>query len=70
MAMQMITGLRREMLVLSMLVEVVPSMLVEVAGGTEDKEGHSFLETCLVGHPLLEVGVLIGELIKVPSNQP
>ena len=62
MATQLITGLSGEMLILSVLVEVV--------SGAEDKEDHGFLETCLVVHPLLGVGVLIGEANKVPSNQP
>ena len=60
MVMQLIPDLSREMLILSMLVEVV--------GGTEDKEDHSFLETLLVAHPLLGVAVLIREGIKVPRR--
>ena len=31
-------------------------VLVEVVGGAEDKGDHSFLETCLVVHPLLVGG--------------
>ena len=62
MAMQLITGLSGEMLILSMLVEVVDC--------AEGKEDHSFLETHLVVHPLLGVGVLIGKPIKVPNSQP
>ena len=49
---------------------LVLSILVKVVGGTECKEGHSFLETLLVVHPLLGVGVLIGEAIEVPNIQP
>ena len=45
-------------------------MLVQVVGGTEDKEDHSFLETLLVVHPLLGVEVLNREVIQVPSSQP
>ena len=45
-------------------------MLVKIVGSTEDKKDHSFLEILLVVHPLLAVGVLLGELIKVPSSQP
>ena len=45
MAMRLIAGLSREMHDLSVLVKVI--------GGTEDKEDHGFLETCLVVHPLL-----------------
>ena len=62
MAMQLIAGMSREMLILSVLVKVV--------GDTEDKEDHSFLETLLVVHPLLGLGVPTGEGIKVPSSQP
>ena len=57
-----IADLSREKLILSILVEVV--------GSTEDKEDHSFLETLLVVHPLLGMGVLIEEVIKVASSQP
>ena len=46
------------------------SMLVGVVGATEDKEDHSFLETHLVVHPLLGLGVPIREVIEVPSSQP
>ena len=49
---------------------LILSMQVEVVGGTEDKEDHSFLETSLVVHPLLGVGVPTGEAIKVPCSQP
>ena len=62
MAMQLITGISEETLILSILVKVV--------GGTEGKEDHSFLGTALVVHPLLEVEDLIGEVIKIPSSQP
>ena len=44
------------------------SMLAEVVDGADDKEDHDFLETLLVVHPLLEVGVLIREGTKVPSS--
>ena len=60
--MQLITGLSKGMLILS--------ILVKIGGGTEGKEGHSFLETPVVVHPLLGVGVLIGDVIKVPDIQP
>ena len=62
MVMQLITDLSREMLILSVLVHVV--------GSAEDKEDHSFLETLLVVHPLLGMGVLIREVTEVPSSQP
>ena len=64
---QLITALSREMLVLSMLVKVI--------GSREDKEDHSFLETLLVVHPPLGMGVQMGmgvpirRGIKVPSSQ-
>ena len=57
----LITGLREEMLILSILVKVVDN--------AEGKEGHGFLETLLVVHPLLGVGVLIQKVIEVPSIQ-
>ena len=44
-------------------------VLVEAVGGVEDKEDHNFLETNLVVHPLMGFRVLIGEVIKVPSNK-
>ena len=59
--MQLITDLSREMLILNMLVKVV--------GSTEGKGDHNFLETLLGVQPLLGVGVLIREAIKVPSSQ-
>ena len=46
----------------------IPSMLVKVVDGIDNKKDHNFLETLLVAHPLLGVGVLIGEVIKVPSS--
>ena len=55
MARQLVTGLSGEMLICYMLVEVV--------GSAEDKEDHSFLETCLGVQTLLGVAVLIGEAI-------
>ena len=57
--MWLITGLSKEALILSILVKEVD--------GAKGKEGHSFLETPLVVHPLL--GVLIGETIKVHCIQ-
>ena len=39
---------------------LILSILDEAEGGAEGKEGHSFLETPLVVHPLLGVGVSIG----------
>ena len=60
--MQLITGLSERTLILS--------IQVEVGGGTEGKEGHGFLETHLLVNPLLGMGVLIGEAIKVPDIQP
>ena len=62
MIMKLSTDLSRETLILSILVKLV--------GGAEGKEGHGFLETLLVVHPLLGVGVLTGEAIKVPSIHP
>ena len=59
---QLIMDLRREVLILSLLVKVVD--------GTEEKEDHCFLETLLVVCPLLGVGILIGEVIEVPSSHP
>ena len=60
--MWLITGLIEQMLILSIPVEVV--------GGTKGKEDHGFLETPLVVHPLLGVGVPIREVIKAPNIQP
>ena len=60
--MQIITGLSGQMLVLSILVEVVD--------GTKGKEDHGFLETPLVVHPLLGMGVPIREAIKPPGIEP
>ena len=62
MVMQVIVDLSKEVLILSMLVEVVDSM--------DDKEDHDFLETLLVFHPLLGVGFQFREAIKVSSSQP
>ena len=47
---------------------LILSMLVEVVGGVEDKEDHTFSETLLVVHPLQGMGVLIREVIEVPSS--
>ena len=58
--MQLITGLSRDILII----------LVKVVGGTEGKENNGFLETPLVVHAPLGVGVQIGEEIKVPGSQP
>ena len=46
------------------------NMSVEVVGSTEEKEDHGFLETHLVGHPLLGVRVPVGEATEVPNSQP
>ena len=62
MVMQLIVDLSREMLIFSVLVEIVD--------GTDDKEDHDSLETLLVVHPLLGMGGLIGEVKKVPRSQP
>ena len=48
----------------------IPIMLVDVVDCIDEKEDHDFLETLLVAHPLLRVGVLIEEVINVPSSQP
>ena len=60
--MQVIADLSEEVL--------VPGMLDKVVDNVDDKKDHHFLETLLVAHPLLGVGVLIGEVIKVPSSPP
>ena len=60
MVMQAIADLGKEVL--------VPSVLFEAVDGIDDKEDHDFLETLLVADPLLGMGILIGELIKVPSS--
>ena len=62
MVMQLITGLSRETLILSMLVKVV--------GSAEDKEDHSFLETCLVVHPPLGWEFQSGKGLKFPAVKP
>ena len=62
MVMQLIAGLSEETCIVSVLVEVV--------GNAEGKEGHGFLETLLVVHLLLGLGVPIEEAIEVPSIQP
>ena len=62
MAPQLIVGLSKEMLIVSILVGVV--------GSIEGKEDHSFLKTPLVVTPLLGVSISIREGIKVPSIQP
>ena len=49
---------------------LILSVLVKVVDGADDKEDHDFLKTLLVVHPLLGVGVLIREAIKVPSSEP
>ena len=46
------------------------SILAKVGDGTEGKEGYGFPETPLVVHPLLGLGVPIGEVIKVLDIQP
>ena len=50
--------------------EIIPSMLVKVVDDVNDKKDHNFLETILEAHTLLQVGVLIGEAVKVPSSWP
>ena len=45
-----------------------PSVLVEVVDDVNNKKNHNFLETPLVAHPLLDVGVLIGGVIEVPCS--
>ena len=47
---------------------LILSVLVEVVGSIEDKQDTDLLETPLVVHHLLEVGVPIGEVIRVPSR--
>ena len=49
---------------------LILSILVMVVDGAEGKKGYGFLETSLTVHPLLGVGVLIGEVIEVPDIQP
>ena len=61
MVMRLIMDLSGEMVILSVLVEVV--------AGAEDKEDHDFLETLVVVHPLVGVGVLTGEVVKAPNSQ-
>ena len=36
--------------------------------GTDNKEAHNCLKTLLVAHPLLGIGVLIGEAIEVEEE--
>ena len=48
---------------------LILSVQVKVVDGAEGKEGHSFLETLLVVHPLLGVGVPIGIVIDIPDIQ-
>ena len=60
--MWLITGLSKGKLFLS--------ILAEVEGSAEGKEDHGFLETLLVVHPLLGVGVPIREVIRAPGIQP
>ena len=54
--MRLITSMSKGMLILS--------ILAKVGGGTEGKEGHGFLETPLVVHPLLGIGVLLRKQSK------
>ena len=61
-AMWLSTGLSKGTFILS--------VWAKVKGGAESKEDHSSLETLLVVHPLLGVGVLIGKVIRAPSIQP
>ena len=46
---------------------LVPGLLAEVVDDIDDKKNHNFLETPLVPHPLLGVGVLMGEQLKFPA---
>ena len=59
MMMQTIADLRKEV--------PIPSVLVEVVYGVGDQKDHGFLETLLVVHPLLGVGILIREQSKFPA---
>ena len=59
--MQLIAGLSEQTLILS--------ILAKVGEGAEGKEGHGYLETPLVVHPLLGVGVPIRSVIEAPSIQ-
>ena len=59
--MWVIMDLSEEILILSVPVKVVD--------GIDNKEDHNFLETFLMIHPLLRVGILTGEMIKVPSSR-
>ena len=47
---------------------LILSMLVKVVDSKNDKEDCDFLETLLVVHPLLGVGIQIREAAKVPSS--
>ena len=60
-AMQLIAGLSGQILILRVLVKVVD--------GVKGKEDLGFPETPLVVHPVLGVGVPIGEGIKAPGIQ-
>ena len=60
--MQLITGLSEGVLILR--------VLPKVGGGARGKEDHGSLETLLVVHPLLGVGVSVGEVIRAPIIQP
>ena len=62
MVLHAIVDLSKEVLILSMLVEVIDCI--------DDKEDHDFLETLLGTQPLMGLGVPIREVIEVPSSQP
>ena len=57
--MQLITGLSRQTVILSILVEVVD--------GAEDKEDHSFLETPLIVYALLVWEFQMMKQSKLPA---
>ena len=59
--MWLFAGISEEML--------IPSILAKVEGGTKGMEDHGSWETLLVVHPILGVGVLLREVIGVPSIQ-
>ena len=59
---KLITGLSEGMLILS--------ILAKVEGSAEGQMDCSSLETLLVIHPLLGVGVPIREAIRAPGIQP
>ena len=58
-AVWLIAGLSKKTLILSVLVKIVDL--------AEGKEGHSFLETPLVVHPLLGWEFQLGKQLKMPA---